>query len=91
MGISPALGLGSELRPYQRCEFERRAAAKRTTQANWAQLDGMDEFVTLWALTGRAYVKELIRSNGDAQARANAAENLAEGRAGGFCCFCCWQ
>lgn len=71
-GIVLALGLGSELRSYQRCEFERRDASKRTTQLNWAQLDGMDEFVTLRALTGRAYVKELIRSNGDAQAQAQA-------------------
>lgn len=60
--------------PYQliRCECERHL--KRTTR-----FKSMDEFVTLEALAGRAYVKELIRSrHGDQCSRKSGSKGDGE-------------
>lgn len=67
-------GQGGLFTPYQliRCECERHL--KRT-----ARFKSMDEFVTLEALAGRAYVKELIRSrHGDQCSRKSGREGDGE-------------
>lgn len=70
------MGGGGFFTPYQliRCECERHL--KRTTR-----FKSMDEFVTLEALAGRAYVKELIRSrHGDQCSRKSSRERGRGGK-----------
>lgn len=72
-------GQGGLFNPYQliRCECERHL--KRT-----ARFKSMDEFVTLEALAGRAYVKELIRSrHGDQCSRKSGRQGEGWGEDGG--------